>query len=311
MKKFTNLLLLCLVVMFLSDGCKGDRTGQGPDRSGLKIIMMDSLSVQEEDDGRRLPENIRDLCSVLISETKDCERIFILDPVITRLDLNKTLSLKTAIEKGGAKNVENPNVIGKLIQKNFDEIEVPREFTTRQASNINAGALIKKLSTTESVNDSILIVNENSSLDKYELNGKQYKVFTSMEEVRTKISSLLCQNDKTNFTIFINPPLLNTGISIVPKPVEPPVYSPKPASPRSTKRQINSGGGDLVMVKGSEGCDVCTRYYSAVDNAGRIRQITEKNSTNCCPCGKDIVLRGRTYRMNCDDTGGNRLESVD
>ena len=277
----------------------------------MKIILSDSLALNYEDESYRLPEKLKDLCAVLIADSKGCNRPFILDPTLIRLDLEKEFSLKTNIEKGGAKNVDNPKVIGKLIQKNFNELSIPEYFTIPKKTN---DSLINRLN--QRVNaDSILVFSSDGSLSSYSLNGKQYKVYAEIDEIRTRMLSLLCENPKANFVLLIDPPRTSTLL-----PTPPSVTSTSPVSntvvkgPRkpvgsSSPRRVVSyrDRGDLTIIKGSEGCDICTRYYSATDNLGHVRQVTQKNSTECCPCGKTIEMQGRTYRMECDGNGGNRL----
>ena len=308
--------LLAISLTLIACACSPDDPMTAPDRGTLKIALVDSLCMEFDDEARRLPDNIRELCAVLTSNSKECNRTYILDPLLVRLDLNKVFSLKTMIEKGGSKDVNNPKVIGRLIQKNFDKLEIPREFTTRRIINKDAGKLVITFITTESVNDSILVFSDNSSSDSYSLNGRAYKVFTDVSEVKSHMLNILCQNEKTNFTLLINPPVAESGpvisvqesLSKTPVAVVKPVRPPVNYYPLRKSRVSNS---DLIMIKGSEGCDVCTRYYSATDNLGHTRQITEKNSTNCCPCGKTVEIRGRTYRMDCDGAGSNRLALVE
>ncbi|GAB3644285.1 RING finger protein [Spirosoma arcticum] len=122
-------------------------------------------------------------------------------------------------------------------------------------------------------------------IPKVQRNGKTFTFLATQNGVVAKV-------DYTTKCVFLPPP--------------PPR---RPISNRSTFGNVDNG--DLSMIKNSEGCDICTRYYSATDKLGRTRQVTEKNSTFCCPCGKTIEMRGRTYRMECDGTGSNRLALVE
>ena len=84
-----------------------------------------------------------------------------------------------------------------------------------------------------------------------------------------------------------------------------PVPSPPPPPPGKVSDQAGQ------TVKGSEGCDICTSYYSVYDNAGRPKEIRKPNSTECCPCGQTIQLEGKNYRMNCDEKNDPKLELVE
>ncbi|GAB3884898.1 hypothetical protein [Spirosoma agri] len=367
--RFFNLgYLLIIYITLTASMCGGSEdSDKAPTRSSLKIALVDSLSVDDEDDERHLTEDMRTLCDVIVSDSKDCNRTFILDPTITRLDLEKDLSLKTTIEKGGSKDVSNPKVIGRLIKKNLEELNVPKEFT-KASTNRNAAQILVNFITTKASKDSILVFSVDGSLDTYLLNDKTYKVFTSIDDIRSKIQSTLCQNPKSSITLLINPPssaprsplILNvSGLDCKTRKLSirtlggdgsPISYSAKGLSegqssseftlsanqlsgtqftfvakqgssistvkytticsiapPPVKGRKGPSDNGDLTIVKGSEGCDICTRYYSATDNLGRVRQVTQRNSTECCPCGKTIEMRGRTYRMECNEGGRNRL----
>ncbi|GAB3553519.1 hypothetical protein [Spirosoma fluminis] len=310
----TNLNLLYKIffasIIFFTFSCKHEE-GK-PETSTLKIVMLDSVNVKYDEETRLLPETIQDLCAVLISDSKDCNRTYILNPSIIRLDIDKELSLVTEIEKGGSKDIHNPKVIGRLIKNNLGEIDVPKIFTTGQKVNTNSKLLIDNFTKKKASKDSILIFSEDNSLNDYILNKKTYKVFSDVEGLRDEIKNILCVNAKTNFTLLYNPPIQNNSTEYLNSLTE--IKTGKATA--NVEKTINSGRktqpkldtGDLIIVKGSEGCDICTRYYSATDNLGRVRQVTQRNSTECCPCNKTIEMRGRTYLMNCDGTP--RLELV-
>ena len=324
-----NAYVQCLVAILMSAGmsnCGGGGDGELPPlRIALKIALTDSLSVERDDDKRLLPENLRELCAVLQSDNKNCYRTYILDPTLVRVDMNnEQFSLKTEIKKGGAKNVESPKVIGKLIQKNFDDLEIPKSFTKGQSSKTKADSLLRNFVSTQATKDSVLVFDETGSLDSCSLNGRKYIVYSDVEEVRKRMLAILCENSKANFTLLMNPP------ASVSEPSSSTLTGPKTTTITSTTvvklgggdrkpiiktgtRKIRSGGsinGDLTMIKDSEGCDICTRYYAATDNLGRQHEIKEVNSTVCCPCGKTVEIRGRTYRMECSGSGSNRLAQV-
>jgi len=370
---------LIILLALIASMCTGTNDNGVPIRSIMKIGLFDSLAVDYEDDARRLPENLRELCDVLVSDTRDCKHTFILEPTLYRIDLEKNLSLKTTIEKGGAKNIYNPKVIGKLIQKHFEELEIPKIFTERSSSSKTSLEQLNSFLKINSLLDSIIIFNENSSLEYYILNGKKYRIFTTIADVRNYITSILCQSPKTNFSFLINPPTLNEqqkvpltldikevncetgkitlvttggdGSSIrfsadglqkgshdnefiIPKSQRkgqvfnflaiqgeitrkinyttscPQLVKPTIGRQGKVVSTLTGINGDLTIMKGSEGCDLCTRYYSATDNLGRIHEVKEKNSITCCPCGKTIEMKGKTYRMECGESG-NRLALVE
>lgn len=305
----TSLTLLTSIVFLAAKCPPDDNSEKTAVKTNMRIVIADSLALSYEDEERRLPESIQELCAVLISDNKDCSNTIILEPTLYRVDLNKELSLKTNIEKGGSKDVSNPKVIGKLIGKNLEEISVPKDFA-KPYSGKNSGSDISNYVNAKAAKDSILIFNPDESADKYVLNGKTYNVIGDIEGVRNRMLSILCQNSKANFTLFINPPTQTATPNPAPSPTPP---GPKPPKPPigvrhhggSTTRPV----GDLTIVKGSEGCDICTRYYSAYDATGHVHEIREQNSTNCCPCNKTVEVRGQTFVMNCD--GSPRLQVVE
>ena len=311
--------LLVLSTALIAAKCPPDTdTEKAPIRINLRIALVDSISTEDEDE-RHLPDDIGKLCDVIVSENKDCNRIYILDPVLLRLDLGKEVSLKTTIEKGGSKDISNPKVIGKLIKKNLEEVNVPKEFT-KASTNKEIGQLLGSFILTKASKDSILVLTTDGSLDSYEANGRRYKVLNSVEEIRSQMNSVLCEKEKANFTLLINPPVstdMHTQAGLVVKPLTPlttvannDVKKNVISKGRVRNSNVRQDNGDLTIIKGSEGCEICTRYYSATDNLGRTRQVTQKNSTECCPCGKTIEMKGRTYRMECDGSS-NRLALVE
>jgi hypothetical protein len=216
-KTMTNYPYLFLITLIcVSCNKVGEKD---PDKSTLKIALVDSLAVQLDDQTRRLPENIRNLCDVLTADSKECKRAYVLEPTLIRLDLNQEFSLKTNIEKGGTKDVNNPKVIGKLIKKNFDELEIPKSFTTKSSSNVNDSKTIAEFTATKAARDSILIFNEDGLVSSYTIRGKNYPVFSDINEVRNQMVAILCQNDKANFTLLINPPSMKPfEESTIPNP---------------------------------------------------------------------------------------------
>lgn len=320
--KVGYLLFISIALMASMCDHKSDPS-QKPDRSTLKIVLVDSIGIYNEDDERHLPESIRSLCAVLISNNKDCSQTYILDPSLVRLDHNAELSLKTNIEKGGSKDVSNPKVIGRLIQKNFDEIDVPKYFAAKKAVTTDVNGLLTEFAVTKSANDSILVFSENGP-EKYILNNKTYKSFATIDDVRNRMLTILCENDKANFTVLISPPVVSSGDKVVNNggttasstghtQVVETSHKSKERTTKSFKvKRINPNiTGDLTIIKGSEGCDVCMHYYTATDNLGRRHEVREKNSTFCCPCDKTVEIKGRTYRMDCDGPGSNRLALVE
>ncbi|NID10211.1 hypothetical protein [Fibrivirga algicola] len=297
----------------LVSSCGIDNGSEVPvDRSTLKIALVDSLVLEEKDGTYYLTEDLRELCAVLIPDAKNCSRTYILDPTILRLDLQKEFSLKTTIEKGGAKNVNNPKVIGKLINKNFDQLEIPKEFS-KATQTVVSTDLIESYVNSKASKDSILVFSTDESKDIYIVNKTKYRVFSSIESLRNKILSILCEDTKANFTLLINPPVIKDPVIIK----DPPIKTEEPKGPRTGPKEGRKKGGTvnkskpngvLNIIKGSEGCDVCTRYYSATDNNGFIHEVRERNSTNCCPCGKTVKMNGLTYIMNCE--GAPHLEPV-
>jgi hypothetical protein len=308
----TSLILLCTVALLAAKCPPGDDSEKSAIKTNLKVVLADSLTLSYEDEERRLPESIQELCAVLISDNKECANTIILEPALYRVDLNKELSLRTNIEKGGSKDISNPKVIGKLIGRNLKELSISKDFT-KPYSGKNAGSDISSYVQTKAAKDSILIFSPDGSEDKYILNGKTYNILSDVEEVRSRMLSILCQNGKANFTLLISPP---AQTAVIP-PRTPTTQSghkpPKP--PIGQVAGVRHGGGrtspvgDLTILKGSEGCDICTRYYSAYDATGHVHEIKEKNSANCCPCDKTVEIRGRKFVMNCD--GSPRLQAAD
>ncbi|GAB3571768.1 hypothetical protein GCM10027578_30600 [Spirosoma luteolum] len=313
----TTVSLLSTIVFLAAKCPSGNDSEKAAIKTNMKIVLADSLALNYEDEDRHLPEIVQELCAVLISENKDCANTIILEPALYRPDLNKEFSLKTNIEKGGSKDVSNPKVIGRLINKNLEELSIPKDFE-KPYTGKNAGADISSHVQSKAAKDSILIFIPNGSADTYTLNGKSYKAMSDVEDVRNRMLAVLCQNPKANFTLLVDPPAQTAEPTVKPPktnqaPPQPEAKDTKP-SPTAKSVSVRRGFGntrpvgDLTIIKDSEGCDICTRYYKAYDATGRTHEIREQNSTNCCPCNKTVEIRGRTYVMNCD--GSPRLQAV-
>ena len=221
--------------------------------------------------------------------------MYVLDPTLLRLDLNKELPLKTTIEKGGAKNTNNPKVVGKLIKKHLEEIDVPKEFAKGFVPGKNASLLVAELLTTKAKNDSILVFSEGGALETYTFNNKPYRVFSDIDELRKHMLNTLCQNDKVNFTLLMNPPppegttqakiTITTGETI------------------TTGKTITTGGGNRKRVVYRKTlrplpippngiCDDATHtlHEKVVDAAGNISR-GKVLVMNCAECGYQVGRR--------------------
>ncbi len=256
MMKYSKTMYLFSALVSILIACGGgDKNEKTPDVSKLKIVLTDSLSVQYDGEQRILPENLQNLCSVLTSESKECNRSYILDPNLVRLDQNQEFSLKTNIEKGGSKDVSNPKVIGKLIKKNFEELDIPKSFLNKRATNTDLSKIISDFLNTKGANDSIMVFSEDGSTNSYTVDGRIFRIFSDVEELRTQILSVLCQNSKANFVILFNPSLTETTIqpaeetiSIEPTPnkaestIENKPTSKPPVKPVKPTKPENSGG---------------------------------------------------------------------
>jgi hypothetical protein len=341
----------------------------------LKVIFINSSLSLFKDSGE-----LTDSGMILFDESENtdekCKYTFVLNPNLIRPDLKLEHSITTKIEKSGVSNVNNPNVVAKLVKKNLQELKIPESFF-QKSTNKSDSLFNIYLSTELAASDSIIIFSTSKS-DSIEVNKKIYKSYTDINEVKAKIISISCQDPKANFVLLIDPPVSTVQSKLTITSIEQDcqkrqlivktsggdgtsiTYSaqglsagtnsnvfllskdqsngkaftfiakqgnstpskfyttnctttPGPHIPHDGGKIRRSNGlppvGNLTIIKGTEGCEVCTRYYSAVDATGRMHEIRERNSTNCCPCNKTIEMRGRTYLMNCD--GNPRLELVD
>jgi hypothetical protein len=65
---------------------------------------------------------------------------------------------------------------------------------------------------TKGSKDSIMVLSEDGSLNSYSVDGKIFRVFSDVEELRNQMLSILCQNEKANFTILFNPSVTESVI---------------------------------------------------------------------------------------------------
>ena len=290
-------------------------------RRSIKVITPDTSSFLYDATGK-LSDNTRQLFNAIESSDPKCNYTYVLDPTFIRADIGLEFSIATKIEQSGIGDNTNPNRIIKLVKQNLDELKIDPSFLRGTvAQNKNTDSLYTNFVASRTAKDSVLVFRDKTGPDSLIVNGKRYKILTTKEEVKDKIISILCENEKATLALLINPPVVT-----IPKPI-PPGVPEEPKGPVSmtqssparkpvvshtaSSKVARTDNGDLSMVKNSEGCDVCTRYYSATDKLGRVRQVTERNSTFCCPCGKTIEMKGRTYRMECDGASNNRLSLVE
>ena len=284
-----NSYLLAVLLAGLLNSCSiNDGDDKEPDRGNLRIAYVDSVTVDDNDDARRLPENLREICAVLLSDNKSCNGVYILDPTLIRLDQDKEFSLKTIIEKGGAKKVTHPKVVTKLIDKHLEEIDVPKEFTKGFVPGKNASLLVAELLTTKAKNDSILVFSEEGVLQNYSFGKKSYRVFSDVGELRKHMLTTLCQNDKVNFTLLMNPP------EAVPPP-PPPVDTIKTTNTtgRNTPKQVvyrKTLRPRSIPPNGI--CDYTTHtlHEKVVDATGHVSR-GKVLVVKCAKCGYEVGRR--------------------
>lgn len=345
------------------------------ERKEIKIVFNDFSSVLFEQSGV-LSDDARKLFSGLESTNNKCKYTYIIDPLLIRSDLSIDTSIATKIEKS-AIAATTPTRVVKLVQKQLEDLVLSSRFLQKPASKERADSLFSNFISTEINNDILLIYSDKQKSDSLTFNNKRYEVLTTVDDIRSRVLDILCQNSKASIAILINPPIVGKYAPLTLKVVGPDCKTGKlyltssggdgsvidfsstglqrgrnnnefiiPESKRSgfnlvfnatqsgtaykiehKTECLKNGGevtktdksnlrkigdnGDLTIIKGSEGCDICTHYYSATDNIGHTRQILERNSTNCCPCGKTIEIKGRSYRMECNGVGNNRLALVE
>ena len=288
------ILLFSFVVLWLS-GCDKAKPAS---RVNFKIAFVDSLAVVYDEEAKRLPEKIQELCAGLEASSKDCERMYVLDPTLLRLDLNKELFLKTTIEKGGAKNTDNPKVVNKLIKKHLKEIDVPKEFTKGFTPGKNASLLVAELLTTKAKNDSVLVFSEGGALETYTFNNKSYRVFSDIDELRKHMLNTLCQNDKVNFTLLMNPPEATQG----PTRPEDTTQTISTTTTGETIKTVRSNRKRVVYrdreprhsppTPPNGICDYTTHtlHEKVVDAAGKVSR-GKVLVMNCAECGYQVGRR--------------------
>ncbi|KAB7728392.1 hypothetical protein F5984_18645 [Rudanella paleaurantiibacter] len=285
MKKIYILLSL-LILSTVLPGCKKDPPAV---RNSLNIVLSDSLNVEYDDDNvSRIPESIRELCAVISADEKQCTKTYILDPTLVRPDQTSTFSMKTTIEKGGTKKTGSPTVIGKLISKNFDELEVPKVFANPARSG-TADSLTRWL-IKNAKNDSILVYS--NSFNEYRLGKKSYRVFSNVDDIRTYIQKVLCANDRANFTVLYNPP---APIPHNPPPPPDPPTPVQPEPPGATGGNNNTGSkkevGSRIITKvkteipyGICNYETHTLHEKVLDENGNV-QFGKVLVVNCKACG--------------------------
>ena len=195
----------------------------------IKIITIDSVEVEEIGGERRVSEKIRRLCDTLIVNGKDKGEPFIqaiiLQPNLNRLDLDKSISLKTTIESvAGDEN--HPNVLESLIVENLEEkISIGEDFSSKRIiSDIDVSNMLLKYLSLNLKKDSLIIYSDSET--SFDINGRVYKTYDDVQMIRKKIHNILNKNPKASFTIFWNP----IFSKVTPPPPPPEVVYPPEVS---------------------------------------------------------------------------------
>lgn len=296
-KHYFIFLSLSLFVFECSTGPDYD---QEPDHSNLRIVLSDSLEVLEVGGNFRLPKIITELNDVLVSESKNCNKVFVLDPSLVRLDQDKDykdFSLKTIIEKGGAKKTTHPKVISKLINKYFDEVDVPEAFVKASKPDFRTATQVQNWLTTKAVRDSTIVLITSDVTTRYVLGGKTYPTFTDVITLREHIQKVLCQNDKANFVVLYNPPNADSTDDIIIGGNNTITTGPSTVTSQTTITQIGVIRGETrtrrttrVQTKKPPRNGICdydthTLYERVVNANGRPQRGDKVLVMNCKDCG--------------------------
>lgn len=258
----------------------------------LTIVLSDSLETEDLDGERHLPEAIRALTDVLNPESEDCKRTIVLDPTLVRPDVPEEFSLKTTLEKGGAKDVNNPNVIRKLIRKHLDELTLPKAFRTPVAKTETRFEMLSRWLLEKASKDSVLVFSADGLVDKYIVNKRTYAVFSDVEALRKRMAQILCQNDKATLIVVYNP--VEEGQDRVAGILSPPqpatIHAPSPGNDTTTKpRGVRPRGVRLRPVRTERLDGICdyqthTLYERVLDEDGQ-PQRGKVLVINCKACG--------------------------
>lgn len=311
-KRLSSLTSIIVSIIFSSVilSCK-----ENPPVSRRKIdIVFTKTSSAIFDESGKLTSDGKNLFSEITSIDPKCNYTYILDPEIIRPDIGLKHSIATVIERSGVVETTKPQVVVKYLKQKLDTLSVPENFVKNPTSKVIAdSSFFSYIQSDNLQGDSVIVFMTNQKNSLYEYNGKKYKTFSNIDDTRKQIQSVLCSSPKATIALLIDPPAQTTVVPQKPSPTPP---GTKPSRPPIGKDIGVYHGvapvrpvGDLTILKGSEGCDICTRYYTAYDATGHVHEIKEKNSTNCCPCNKTVEIRGQTFVMNCD--GSPRLQVVE
>lgn len=245
-----------------------------PEHSNLRIVLTDSLEVVDNDGLLNVPTSIRELSDVIVSDASKCDRAFVLDPSLIRVDQPKEFSLATKIEKGGAKKTTHPKVISKSIGKHLDEVNVPEPFVKATGTSYRTPAQLQKWLASQAPNDSVVVYNPDGP-EQYSLGKRTYPTFVAIEGVREYIRKVLCQNDKANFTLLYSPP-----VGTIPPP-------PPPPGPDTTKKPPRRRPIITVIPSGPKGiCNPVTHsLHELIYDEDDQPQYGKVLVVNCKECG--------------------------
>jgi hypothetical protein len=302
-------IFLIFASAFSCDTDKKNNNSETTQRSNISVVAGKPMSVFINSDNK-LTKEAQELFKGFMPDEGNCSYAHLLNPTLQRVDLAADTSIAPIIEKSGIAS-SKPVREFKLAAKYFEELVIAANF--QKTSTPKSDSLYLHFLSSKPAKDSILLFSTNQEIDTIYIQEKSYKALYDIESIRKRIQSILCSNPKATITLLIDPPAQKFKSNSRPSSVPSDLKLPKPQIKKVSV--VNRGGGhtrpigDLTILKGSEGCDLCTRYYSAYDATGHLHEIKEKNSINCCPCNKTVEIRGQTFVMNCD--GSPRLQPVE
>ncbi|HUI29363.1 MAG TPA: hypothetical protein VLX91_04025 [Candidatus Acidoferrales bacterium] len=262
MKKETNVsILFCISMMLMFMGCSG--LNKPPKELNLVIVVADRLGSEKTD---IIPDKIRQLCFPI-----GCEQYNILPiPRLHRLgyDRSSDLSLETVIEEGAAGNKANINFLTNKVKRHLANVEIGESFSKENDKNIDIKrAYDEYLSAVDTSSMAILTSNES-------LKNIGMKIFTDVDSVRAWIAALICNQDYSSITLFVEPPIDKSSHPNISTPSKPSLDQ-RNARLRTDRQVIAFGGGTVVYTPG----EIPVERVEVYNEGGAIGKISLDGKT--------------------------------
>lgn len=277
-----NLVCLFTVIIFIIS-CK---EGTPPQHIPLQIVLMENVN---ED----IKTDLQDLNSIVESNgtCKTSGGSIIPDLSLFFPESQKTESIKINVNKDGLLDrgntpITKPKVLKNVIDKFYETFSLPEIDEKRH--EIDFTTLINS---SQFKGEVTLVFNQNGEFDSICIGDSKYKVYRSIDSIRSEIQKAFCKDKTTSFSIVYNPIKENYGGCKFKEEVVIPIFPTDEEDIRDTEETTTtrrkSSGKKKYVPKQKEPVQVLPKGTQNQGKSSDLSKVKKTDIQNNTISGKD------------------------